>query len=928
MRVKHGTCPRIIQWGQRSEMATRPGGCPGRTWARVEAVFERAVSLPEDARADFVASETADNMHAREELLALIQSDSAVKDSPLSRAVGSALVDVIHDQRRALLGRIVGNYKLVAVLGEGGTGTVYLGERADHQYSARVAVKIVDQTALQGNFGERFKAERQILASLNHSNIARLLDAGETEDGHPYLVMEHVQGEPLDEYCDRRQLDVSQRLKLFVQICSAVQYAHQNLIVHRDLKPANILVSEDGTPKLLDFGIAKLLQAPGTSRTTDMTRLTDRLLTPEYASPEQILGSNIMTASDVYSLGVVLYQLVCGMRPYKVPVSASQLELERSICIADPERPSIALRRANTSEYPIEAIATARATTPEKLARQLTGDLDSIILKAMRKEPQHRYGSIEQFATDILHHLSHEPVGARQGNWLYYSQRFARRHTMGVAAGSAFVMFVIGVAVVMSIQRQEIARALDRATQQGQRAEMVSEFMLDVFGAADPYVHFGREPTASALLDQAALRIQTDLDQQPLVRARLLEAIGRSYRNMRQPNRAIPYLEESLALQRQTSPEELRIASILAELSMAQQEAGQIQASNSTLGQAIGLISASPATHSETHGKLLVQLGRLEMVRGNTGEAEKQLRSALLLMANLKGSGDPEVAGILVDLASVLMWQNDLTKAEETARKAAHIYSTVPDSHPDRITADSLLAQILLYRNQIGEASKLFERVLLAQKFVYGPNSAPTAATLGHLAQVRVAQGDFKRAESVLREALQIHLDANSTAAHTVGYLQTVLGTVLVKQHRYEEAETTLKDTLELLNRSLPPDHQYVASAEYYLGEALLGGGKFNDAEAVLTASMNRWKRNDGPAFRIARSKSALGEALVRQGRIKEGEQYLIETFRQLIADESADKEAKDRAQARLERFYLDRGQRAKFDLLMQEQSARVAGNR
>lgn len=909
-------------------MATGPARRPDQTWIRIQTLFERAVNLPRAARTEFIVRETVGDERARDELMSLLASDLDYEDGPLSRAVGSALVDVIQDQKRALLGRVVGSYKLVAVLGEGGSGTVYLGERADHQYTARVAVKIIDHTALKGGFLERFKAERQILANLNHPNIARLLDAGETEEGQPYLVMEHVQGEPLDEYCDRRRLDVSQRLTLFVKICAAVQYAHQNLIVHRDLKPANILVSEDGIPKLLDFGIAKLLQAPGAVAAQDMTRMSDRLLTPEYASPEQILGGNIVTASDVYSLGVVLYQLLCGLRPYKVPAIASQLELERSICLSDPERPSSALKRTDQTDYPIEEIAAARQSSLDRLAHQLNGDLDSIVLKAMRKEPQHRYTSVEQFASDILRHLAHEPVSARQGNWVYYGQRFARRHAMGVAASSAFLIFLVGVAVVMSVQRQQIAQALDRATQQGQRAEIVSEFMLDVFSAADPYVNFGREPTAGVLLDQAAMRIQTELDHQPIVRARLLEAIGRSYRNLRQPNRAVPFLEEALAIQQLIGAEDLRIASVLAELSMAQQEAGEIQASNSTLSRSIEIITASEATAPETHGKLLLQLGRLEMVRGNTSEASKQLNAALDLMTKVKGPSDPEVAGILVDLANVLMWQDNLTEAERTARKAAQIYSKVPESHPDRITADSLLAQILLYQQKVDDAAKLFERVLLAQRLVYGRDSAPSATTLGYLAQVRVAQGEFQKAEAVLREALQIHRDANSTVAQTFGYLQTTLGAVVVKQGRYEEAANILSENLELLNRSLPPDHQYVASAEYYLGEALLGSRKYADAEAVLLASMNRWNRSDGPSSRIARSQSALGEAIAMQGRAEEGEQHLVHSFRNLNNDNGADKDTRERAQARVARFYSSRGQRAKFDELMREERTRVAGNR
>lgn len=570
-------------------MGQQPKAKTDARWERVQTLFQSALALDPQAREAFLDRETADDHDLRGEIDHLLANDLRGQTTPLSRAVGSALVEVIHDQRRSLIGRVVGSYRLASILGQGGTGTVYLGERADRQYSGRVAIKIVDSAALMGGLDARFRAERQILANLNHPNIARLLDAGETEQGHPYLVMEYVEGEPVDSYCDRHQLDIRRRLRLFAQICAAVQYAHQNLIVHRDLKPANILVTPEGVPKLLDFGIAKLLDggdkgSPGLA----LTRVNDRLLTPEYASPEQILGAMITTASDVYSLGVILYELTSGLRPYRVPSTASQLELERCICMSDPERPSAAVERASHEiDLPIDAIASARFCTVERLVRLLQGDIDAIVLRALRKEAQHRYSSVEQFSADVLRHLASEPVQARQGNWLYYSQRFARRHTTGVIASACLMVFISSVAIIMSVQRQQIASALERATQDEQRAETVSEFMLNVFSAADPYVHAGKEPTARSLLEEAAHRIQSDLDQHPAVRARLLEAIGRSYQRMGHAERAIPYLEESLNLQRHLEAGGTRIASALMELAIAQREAGKYEASDQTFGEAL-----------------------------------------------------------------------------------------------------------------------------------------------------------------------------------------------------------------------------------------------------------------------------------------------------------------------------------------------------
>src|SRR5687767_11847846 len=279
----------------------QPGKIVDERWERLQDLFSRAVGLPESEREAFVSAETGNDKDLRDELLELLACDTGRSTGPLTHALGAAIDATTRDRRKALVGRVVGNYKLVSILGHGGTGTVYLGERADRQYSAQVAVKIVDNATIHGDLGMRFRAERQILASLNHTNIARLLDAGETSDGQPYLVMEYVHGEPVDRFCDRAQLDLRARLELFLQICAAVQYAHQNLIVHRDLKPANILVTAEGAPKLLDFGIAKLLDVGNDAAAAlALTRLNDRLLTPEYASPEQILGRAVTTASDVY----------------------------------------------------------------------------------------------------------------------------------------------------------------------------------------------------------------------------------------------------------------------------------------------------------------------------------------------------------------------------------------------------------------------------------------------------------------------------------------------------------------------------------------------------------------------------------------------------------------------------------------------------
>jgi eukaryotic-like serine/threonine-protein kinase len=894
-------------------------------WERVQELFSRAVELPEAERDAFIAKEAGSDAELRKELVELLACDTGASTGPLTQALGAALDATTRDRRKALLGRKVGNYKLVSVLGHGGTGTVYLGERADRQYSAQVAIKIVDSATLQGELGLRFRAERQILASLNHTNIARLLDAGETEEGQPYLVMEYVHGEPLDRYCDRHQLDLRGRLQLFLDICSAVQYAHQNLVVHRDLKPANILVTSEGAPKLLDFGIAKLLDTGEAAAALALTRMNDRLLTPEYASPEQILGRPVTTASDVYALGVVLYELLTGLRPYTVPGSASQLELERTICISDPQRPSSAVRRAMESgplegQSEILAIAAARRLSAEKLHRRLAGDIDAIVMRALRKEAQHRYGSVEQLAADVRRHLTREPVHARQGTWFYYSQRFIRRHAFGVSAGAAFGLFVIAFAVAMSIQTQRIAAQRDLAAQQGKRAETVAGFMLSIFEASEPEASLGRIISVREVLDEAGRRIRGDLNQHPEVRAQLLEVIGRAYRRLNANEVAVPYLEDALHIRRKLPDADgTKTASVLIELSIALRIIGDLPRADAALKEGLAISRAHHTERSATYAQLLLNIGRLQFRAGNLAEARSNFEASLALTREILGPMSPEVGAVLWQLSGVLMWEEDLPAAERAIRGATEIFAaTRPAGHPDRALAEARLGEILLSQGRVNEAAPLFEHALLAQTQLYGTNSQQVAAVLDSLAQIRRAHGQLAEAEDFARQAVRSHEAALGSEHVASAQYRTSLAMILVVRAKYAEAADLCREALAVFEKKLQPDHQYIASAEYVLGEALLAGGRPTDAEAVLLASMNRWKRSGAPEWRAARSASALGEALYRQrSRADEAERYLVESYRILAVNENADREARVKAQQRISAFYTARGQLHKLEELM-----------
>ncbi len=442
-------------------------------WQHVKDLFQAALERPPEERRQFVIDSSEGNENLVREVVSLLGFDA--RASTFIEAPATAVVPELFTlQPSRFIGKRIGPYRIVEEIGHGGMGAVFLAERADEQYEQRVAIKLV-KTGFDNVFiTTRFLNERQILANLDHPNIANLLDGGTTEDGSPYLVMEFIDGLPVDQYCDTHKLPITERLKLFRTICAAVAHAHRNLIIHRDLKPSNVLVTNQGIPKLLDFGIAKILSSQFSALPTDRTAATVRLMTPDYASPEQVRGENITTSSDIYSLGVLLYKLLTGHHPYRLKKNLAQ-EIERVVCGQEPERPSTIVTRTEagpanngstrTTVTP-RSVSSDRDTQPAKLRRLLGGDLDNIVLMSMRKEPQRRYSSVEQFSEDIRRHLEGLPVLARKDTLIYRSEKFLTRHKFGVAAAAmvliTLIAGIVGTAWQARVARTERARAEQR----------------------------------------------------------------------------------------------------------------------------------------------------------------------------------------------------------------------------------------------------------------------------------------------------------------------------------------------------------------------------------------------------------------------------------------------------------------------------------
>lgn len=457
-------------------------------WRMIDELFHEAIELPQNRRAEFLASACRGDASLRAEIEKLIdacnKAENFIETPPL-------LDEITIEFARPQTGELrLGAYRVIREIGRGGMGTVYLAARADEEFRKHVAIKVVTAGFDHDTIIQRFRSERQILAGLDHPNIARLLDGGTTDGGAPYFVMEYIEGQTIRDYCDTHRLSIIERLKLFRDVCSAVHFAHQNLVVHRDIKPANILVTPDGTPKLLDFGVAKLLSSD--ARGVDLTEATSRMMTPEYASPEQARGETITTASDVYSLGVLLYELLTGHRPYRFS-SRSMMEIVEAICEQEPAKPSTAILRTVTSpgagrdtEVTVtpEAISKARDSEPNRLRRELEGDLDNIVLKAMRKEPQRRYASVEQFSEDIKRYFDHLPVIARKDTLSYRASKFTARNKAGVAAAMLVVIALVAGAVTTLWQAHEARQARDKSERRFKDVRnLTNSFLFDFHDA-------------------------------------------------------------------------------------------------------------------------------------------------------------------------------------------------------------------------------------------------------------------------------------------------------------------------------------------------------------------------------------------------------------------------------------------------------------
>jgi serine/threonine-protein kinase len=782
-------------------------------------------------------------------------------------------------------GQVIGAYRIVRSLGQGGMGEVFLAERADDQFRQQVAIKLVRRGLLSRHVQGRLKQERQILASLDHPNIARLYDGGTTAEGLPYIVMEYVEGEPIDLYCDRRRLTVEERLRLFMKVCGAVHRAHQNLIVHRDLKPSNILVTKDGTPKLLDFGIAKLLDERDMTHTLAMTQADVRVMTPDHASPEQIRGELISTASDIYVLGVLLYELLSGHKPF-ILRGKGLAELEQTIC-EEPPRPLTApAGSGDDSTMLAERIAEERSVGPAKLRRQLRGDLDNIVMMAMRKEPERRYSSVEQLAADVERYLNGMPVLARPDEWSYRASKFVRRHAVVVTLSAAFALLLVGFSVTVYLQSTRIARERDaaqaqyqRAETERQRAETASSFLIDAFTAADPF-SAGGSITAKQILDNSAARID-ELRSERELQAAVLDTIGSAYLGLGLVESAHPLIEQSLAIRRERyGPDSLEVAQGLYSLDRVYEKKGDLNTAEALARESLAITQRGTGEDSPQTARSLCRLGVIQRGRGELAEAEKLFERCLAIRTRHPGENDELLTIPLDNLARIARERSDYARAEQLLRQALDIDRRTRDGqHPQYARHLIRLASVLQDKGDTA-AEQLYRESIDLHRRVLGPEHVETIDATSFLGQFLLQTGRVDEAEQVLNEVMQLNRAKRGPRHPYVAADLENLGRLAFRRGRFAEAERLFKEALSIYQEALQPGHGMIASTLTILGRTQLALDQRQAAEATLKSAVESWRLQYGersPGYAMARA--SLGRALTLQSRYRDAEPMLLEGY-------------------------------------------------
>jgi eukaryotic-like serine/threonine-protein kinase len=796
---------------------------------------------------------------------------------------GEDLAQTLAAEEAVPTGARIGPYRVLGELGRGGMAVVYLAERADGSFAQRVALKLIKRGVDTDEVITRFLQERQILASFNHPNVARLVDGGIAPDGRPFFAMEFVDGEPIDQFCDSRGLTVDERLDLCVAVGRAVQYAHRALVVHRDLKPSNILITPDREVKLLDFGIAKLLHSSPEPLVAPRTQAFVRVMTPEYASPEQIKGEAITTASDVYQLGLLMFELLTGHKAQPLTQLGAE-EAERVICGQDPPRPSSFARdRAVAIVKPSWWLPRWR-----RRARGLSSELDDIVLTALRKEPDRRYASVDQLVEDIMRYQRGLPIAVRGSSWKYRSRKFLRRNAAAIIASTTMVAVLAGLIAFYSIR---LTAERDRARQEAEAANAVATFAAGLFEPNRPSAANQGDTTARELLSRGADRITKELAGQPDLQARLMVFMGGIQGQMGLHQQALPLLQRGLEVRRATSPaRSLEVAMAAYNLGWLLDQMGRYREAQGLLEEALSIrVERLGAGHIEV-AKTLNILALLHKHIGSLDEARRLHERALIIQESVLGPDDAQLAMSYNNLALLHQTLGNHSESRRLFERAVAIHER--NNGPNHVlVATSLmnLADAYRFEKNYAAARPLMERAIAIIEKTMGSEHRYLATAINSLANLLNDTGQYADAQPLYHRAIAIYEKALPANHPDLAYPLRNLGNLHRARAEYAEALKFYERSLEIRIRAFGREHLTVAQSLESVGATKLLLGDTSGAEPLLSEALVVARKTLPPDhMTVGDSAAGVGWCHVEAKRFAEAEPLLLEAYRILVARRGA----------------------------------------
>ncbi|MFZ5788198.1 MAG: tetratricopeptide repeat protein [Acidobacteriota bacterium] len=881
-------------------------------WARARDLFVELCDAAEDVRASRLTALAGEDPALAAHVSRLLDADREVADqfeAPAAVRASSLVAECLERGNGAgpRPGDIVGAWRLADPLGRGGMGEVFLVERTDPTLRQVGAMKLLHHGLDTVEGLRRFERERQILARLEHPAIARLIDGGIASDGTPFLVMERVEGEPITRACARRNADVEERLRLVIECCEAVGFAHRNLVVHRDLKPGNIFVTVDGSVKLLDFGIAKLLQDG--DEPEEHTRPDQRFFTPRYAAPEQVRDLPVTTAADVYSLGVVAYELLTGGTPPSPTTSGASAR-------AQPvERPSAAVLRLHPDD---KQDASTPIADPARLAQRLKGDLDVILLTALHPDPERRYASALALAEDLRRHLDGRPVRARSDRTAYRAAKFVRRHRTAVAASVVALVGLVGGLAVALTQARVAAREAARASLEARRAERVKHFLVSLFELADPLQSGGGSVSAAALVDDGTRRMENELTADPDLRADLLDTIAKVNAGLGRLEPARMMATRAIGEHRRLGASEAEAAPSRVTLGRVLQGEGKLDEAERELAAALAALSETGQAESLAAADARSALANVWFERGQVARAEEAERAVLATYERVVGADHPETAVHMRNLGVLLEELDRLPEALEMYTRSQGILERhLGAEHPT--VAMSYLALAVL-RDRLGEAEEaegLYRRSLEIRRNALGPRHPAYGQSLTNLGLFFLNQGRLDEASDVYREVIALFAAIDPQHFEVVKAMHS-LALIDIRQGYLESAERGFREVVARFRALLGDEHSFTWLATASLGDAVSRRGRHAEGEALLRDALSRLETVAGPSSEeAARVLTQLGACLRRSGRVGEataGHERAMAIFTRIVGpdhpqtaaaalelalDLAADGDAADRERAR-----------------------------